>query len=363
MNLGGLKLRQTPIRINGDDLLVPGNSKTQEALRRRGKVVGLIESVGKSYDNNLYANINSQSFRVSRKWRPEARRVSWCFTFIPMINMGLMLGLKRSSVEDREELSVADLGDLATELIEAAPRSLRNRVLKEFMERHKGSLKDTQQPYFLPKNVGGLGLPLIGNDGTIFEQFASKQAEIVERKIREEVVEMSREDKLSEDDIQREVEDFVNNEMEEFLDQRVSKRFQPSALDLRLAKAVLVKNKKVLPTTSIKNWHQWTNLMKKFDTMRFEKSDKRLQVAQMATNCLIVDQLVTMPLEQVYNRISISKAWAKFNSKLYDPKSQRPSGGRVLLTRIFSVLKKTTLTLAVFTGKNLSLQDVGEKDE
>jgi len=95
--------------------------------------------------------------RVTRQMR---------FARVGMINMGLMLGLKRSGGSfglNDQTSPISNIGARARAITDQAPEELREKVLKEFIKIQRPLLaKMGNIPWFIPEWLGGLGLPRIG---------------------------------------------------------------------------------------------------------------------------------------------------------------------------------------------------------
>jgi hypothetical protein len=358
-----LRLSDIPLRINGDDLLMAGTIKTEGLLDISGKAVGLLSSVGKSYSAGGYANMNSTSFIT--KIRRNGYAASCSFELIPYVNFGLLNGYRRStSSEDRDDVRISDLGSIATALVRFAPKAMRERLLKLFIKRHEGLLKTSGLPWFLPTHVGGVGLPIVARDGRMIDDLVDERLLTIKALVEEDM----REEKLDawgiEEETKRRVEQEVDQEIWDFFDREVRKALKPSKVDLGLAKAVLVKHKRVMPPSAVGNWQLWSLLMKRFEMYRYDQSDPRLRRAQQATNCIFVDMLLHENIGEIFHKEQVAdRKWAKYNCRLYDPSTQSISGGHVKLTRIYSVLFHQTLSVGLLEGKNLALDEIVGQDD
>jgi hypothetical protein len=79
--------------------------------------------------------------------------------------MGLLLGLKRSGEADDDKDSLAgllDIGQRATQLYESCPIELRPSVMRNFIFANLQILKQANIPWFIPRHLGGLGIPPCG---------------------------------------------------------------------------------------------------------------------------------------------------------------------------------------------------------
>jgi hypothetical protein len=162
-------LKSYPALINGDDFLSTFyNFNVWEKVLR---IVGLENSLGKTYFVKDFVEINSLSFVVDYddfcyNRRLEPIKDFYCVNFI---NFGLAKMIKRSDgcLSDNEAtgqkeriLKIASLGDCHTQLTMYTPE-LYNELTDLFIYFNKDLLKDpllSSIQWFIPKWLGGLGL-------------------------------------------------------------------------------------------------------------------------------------------------------------------------------------------------------------
>jgi hypothetical protein len=109
--------------------------------------------VGKVYFSDKFLNINSTEFRRDEKSS---------LLQTPFVNMGLLMGLKRSGELDLlTEADEYDMSARLSELVKMAPPYMETILYKMFLSKNKEKLTETQLPYFIPKKLGGLGLPVL----------------------------------------------------------------------------------------------------------------------------------------------------------------------------------------------------------
>jgi len=181
-------LKEAKLCVNGDDAVMVSNPVVSEIWSRVSTFVGLAPSIGKVYDSRWFLNMNSMTFHYSVTpfdvvlkqrgagepdylWEKFFRK-SGC------VNMGLLLGLTRSGGGVDEERD-GTIGSRATDLIENCPDIwiterfdgikgsgffLREKVLTLFIndEVNNKELKNKFLPWFIPENMGGVGLPCVG---------------------------------------------------------------------------------------------------------------------------------------------------------------------------------------------------------
>jgi len=84
------------------------------------------------------------------------------FRCVPFVNLGLYLGLDRSSGGDTNASSPArTVSARAHELLATAPSWMQSRLLSMYIAHHRESLSSLKIPYYLPESFGGAGLPII----------------------------------------------------------------------------------------------------------------------------------------------------------------------------------------------------------
>jgi hypothetical protein len=163
-------LHDYPALINGDDFLSTfQNFKVWEEVLN---VVGLVNSLGKTYFVDDFVEINSLSFVVEKTdFCP--MRLSYKierFHRVDFVNFGLAKMVKRSlgALSDNDEsqraqdkeLKIASLGDCHTQLTMYNP-NLYNSLTDLFIYFNNDLLKDPlleSIQWFIPKWLGGLGL-------------------------------------------------------------------------------------------------------------------------------------------------------------------------------------------------------------
>jgi len=143
-----------PLLINGDDAVMAIGERGRDYWAKFGPVMGLVPSIGKVYYDKSFLNINSTTFLVLDIGPVLS------FSRVPWINMGLMSGLKRSSTI--QETSYMSLGQKVTKLIDDSPEDLRERVLSQYIFKHRKVLRSMGVPWFLPEHLLGLGFPSVG---------------------------------------------------------------------------------------------------------------------------------------------------------------------------------------------------------
>jgi len=153
-------LKEIPAVVNGDDGLVrtqlSGFMKIWESVAASA---GFMPSLGKTYEHQLYANINSTSFL--RDGDSDLR-------LVPYVNMGLVCGMGRSGgstgvrdviKEDNFDQSMdLTIGGRHHALMESCPVELIGSVHKAFLKKHASVLQTVRVPWYVPEKFGGVGL-------------------------------------------------------------------------------------------------------------------------------------------------------------------------------------------------------------
>jgi len=174
-------LADCPLLVNGDDCLFRTTMEGYKAWQDAGKIMGLSESIGKTFTSKSYLNINSESFL----YLPDGKRTVMVvrdgvpvrrpqpYMAVPFVNWGLILGLKRSAGfgDEKEKMTGVFLVDdqgfamRARELVEKAPEDMQSAVFKRFLNRHWDRLHQVRLPWYIPTRLGGIGLPIVRGTG------------------------------------------------------------------------------------------------------------------------------------------------------------------------------------------------------
>lgn len=147
-----VKIEDLPSWVNGDDCLTQyTNPNFPIYWKNLGNVMGLTESLGKTFDSENFCTINSTTFElINGRW-----------STIPYINLGLIYNMKRSvSHEDDAAvpLSALELGPLHAKLLDTCGPILAPTVNDMFLYHNGRVLKSFQGPWFLPVWCCGAGL-------------------------------------------------------------------------------------------------------------------------------------------------------------------------------------------------------------
>jgi len=142
-------ISKLPTQINGDDVAtIVKNDFYIEIWRAIGNLMGLEESVGKTYRSRDFLSINSRFF---------LRTEDDYFVQVPFVNMGIVNGMKRSSSEEGKEGDVFKLGQNYRELIRDSYPFCQHA--SELFLYNNGHILETYSgPWHLPVYLGGLGM-------------------------------------------------------------------------------------------------------------------------------------------------------------------------------------------------------------
>jgi hypothetical protein len=199
------RLDELPLLINGDDCAFLASDTCRRAWEQIALMAGLEPSVGKTYWSREFVNINSTNFvvepeeflvadtedltmgqpvdfltsdphtatlyRLSHELskRRAAAHVETHLTLhqVGYVNLGLLLGLKRSGGRAAAFDVDEDMGSRQAELLSLAadcvdPVSLHRRFLAE-NESQLDFFRKHHIPFYVPKQYGGLGLTPVGD--------------------------------------------------------------------------------------------------------------------------------------------------------------------------------------------------------
>jgi len=172
-------LRDAPLAINGDDVALRSAKATYAFWSSITEFGGLIESVGKTFVSPLWVSINSRMYERVDPFPLEFKNQDGEYVTrqatlkqVPHVNMGLLMGLKRSG---REAFNSRDIDEgvsfstRAKDLIDSCPTFLKNKVYSDFLVNNREELEKTRLPWYIPEWLGGLGLPILDPE----EQFNS----------------------------------------------------------------------------------------------------------------------------------------------------------------------------------------------
>jgi len=159
-------LQDAPMMINGDDCAARCTKRGLNAWRMIADYAGLKESVGKTYFSSEFVEINSTQFRRDEVTPHEIRAPSGALRSCPFhltryVNMGLLVGLKRSGLKvglvDQDDPR-NNLGTRYREMLRLCPLDLQENVHNRFLHNHRRLLTSMRLPWYIPEWIGGVGL-------------------------------------------------------------------------------------------------------------------------------------------------------------------------------------------------------------
>jgi hypothetical protein len=169
LNLGRvLTLEETGILINGDDIGFVTDAPGYELWKQTTTNIGLSPSIGKNFISKDFIVLNSTFYDISGEGQGRT------LTYRPYINYGLQFCRNENGTPiDEPQLSISDcrdprtpsIGDLARDLIKGHPEDTQLRLLKRFVaawQPHLNRFCPRGMSYWLPRHLGGLGLPVVG---------------------------------------------------------------------------------------------------------------------------------------------------------------------------------------------------------
>lgn len=153
--------------INGDDGILRTNGFGKLCWEKISSYCGLLPSVGKVYFSRTFLNINSTTYLYhSDGYLGDiATKRILHFELVQYVNLGLLFNLQRSGtgkagVDDARE---GTIGSRVRELIRLCPEDMQIKVIKKFLHLNKSVLGRLCVPWFIPEDLGGVGLPMVGS--------------------------------------------------------------------------------------------------------------------------------------------------------------------------------------------------------
>jgi hypothetical protein len=333
-----LKLKHLKGFINGDDLLtqLPDYDPYRIVWERVAECVGFIPSIGKYYWHPNALNVNSTNFYVTNGQIKLARYV----------NLGLLFGLKRSGGRRSvlEDDAYADMGSVGTELMNSCPVDLRIPVYKKFLKENKSRLEvkakggTLRLPYFLPKWLGGIGLPfmMVMKDGsTLLGKELLKRISVFRKQVDEVTkVFVDAGGVINELELEKLRNSIVDTDMTV---SEVIGPFLPSKLDQRCALAILLLGKKVQKRPPTASWKLW-KIIKDQIPETHQLVPTRLENDNWGKMISIMTwfNIFTNRLENLFSASAIEEdvrknfQVLKSNARLYQPDKTRLVGGAKL---------------------------------
>jgi len=156
------------IMINGDDNLFVTNLAHYERFKRFCEAAGFSLSVGKSYISDKFAVINSTMYSYEPSGKVTI--VDICegtetfeevFVPKPYVNLGMLYCIGRSvEFGSDQDDDMFKYGVYCHELIRGHSKEIQEKLVARFIRLHLRKLQSFGSlPWFLPRVLGGLGLP------------------------------------------------------------------------------------------------------------------------------------------------------------------------------------------------------------
>lgn len=168
-------LLDCPLRVNGDDHLLRAYGEVYNYWKMISAAMGLKESIGKTYVSREFLEMNSMIFlrediphtivteKITKTLEIERKERECPFRMVKFVNVGLLLGLKRSQASktglNDQQSREDDLATRARMLVYSAPEKRKTEVMKLFLRAHEKVLKTLRVPWYIPQWLGGVGLP------------------------------------------------------------------------------------------------------------------------------------------------------------------------------------------------------------
>jgi len=150
-----LSWQRSAVLVNGDDILFAASKRFARYWRANIGRAGFVESIGKNYTSPDFFTINSRFYTIRRGRLIEAGYV----------NLGLVFDEGKSVVTD-DRMSGVDLspfpvvaGRIADAIVASVPDRIRDQCMEWFIEYHRKDLNVPLLNWFIPLELGGLGLP------------------------------------------------------------------------------------------------------------------------------------------------------------------------------------------------------------
>jgi len=165
------RLDQCNMAINGDDIAARSEMNLYHYWRQITSFGGLNESIGKTFVSREFVNINSTNYLYEQEshpitcQKPDGTSIEReCpFREVPYFNLGLVFGLKRSngpaSLNDEADPR-QNMGTRFRQMLKLCPDQIKAQAYNMAISHHRHILEKTRVPWFMPEWIGGLGLPI-----------------------------------------------------------------------------------------------------------------------------------------------------------------------------------------------------------
>jgi len=169
-----LKLVDSPILINGDDAGFVLKRSYYQEWWRLVTLAGLEPSLGKNYISREFIMLNSELHLAKTGLFPQPAY----FKYVPFVNFGLISGQSKvlgdtrladdsvrvKRVEKIAYLEDYDISSVAGEIVRGFDSSMADEIISWYLTQSKDKIQAAQythnpQSWFLPKQLGGMGIP------------------------------------------------------------------------------------------------------------------------------------------------------------------------------------------------------------
>lgn len=156
-----LRLDCCPLLINGDDALFRLDIGCYQSWWDMVTQCGLTPSLGKNYISEHFALVNSELHIVRGDI---LSREGHSFEFCPFVNLGIIAGKQKVLSDTRREdtLEIYDPCGVANELVRGHTDKWADRIMSWYLSLNKSKVEEHSYPgqsWFIPRRLGGLGLP------------------------------------------------------------------------------------------------------------------------------------------------------------------------------------------------------------
>jgi hypothetical protein len=152
-------ISELPILINGDDIMMSSNQDFSGWARHVG-LVGLRPSLGKNYVHTHVCCLNSE-FYFRKTLDSDFKRVyPWRVNLCYAQDSDADGGLFGLAVNRPDFLQNASLGAMSRFLVKGHPEVEQDLLLSKFIKENFETLERSRRSWWIPEQLGGLGLPL-----------------------------------------------------------------------------------------------------------------------------------------------------------------------------------------------------------
>lgn len=167
-----LSLQEAGVVVNGDDVLFQTDVEGYVIWKAITASGGLKFSLGKNYTSRNWCMINSTVLLYDEVVNFFGE-VTAVFHPVPWLNLGLLRGMQKGVGDIRAQRDVSPvlltLGARCRDLCGAWPWERHSELVSWFIQHHR-SVLDLCEPgvsWFLPRTLGGIGLPTWDLEGTL----------------------------------------------------------------------------------------------------------------------------------------------------------------------------------------------------